>query len=118
MATLPAAVFEFNRSQVRRAVWTGLATGDDGQPIDWSAYADRSVQVFGTFGGATVTLQGSNDEGPTPTNWNTLTDLQGNAIAFTAAGLEMISEGTLWVRPAVTAGAASGITVQMMLRRE
>ena len=117
MATLPVDIQEFNRTQVRRAVWTALATGDDGAPIDWSAYTDRSVQVFGTFGGGTVTLQGSNDAGPTPTNWNPLTDLQGNAIAFTAAGLEMIAEGTLWVRPVVTAGAASGITVQMMLRR-
>jgi hypothetical protein len=116
MATLPASVLEFNQSQTRRAAWTGMATGDDGAPIDWSAFADRSVQVFGTFGGAAVALQGSNDL-TNPTNWNALTDLQGNAINFTTAGLEQISESTCWVRPVVTGGAASGITVQMLLRR-
>jgi hypothetical protein len=117
MATLPASVLEFNRMQCRRAAWVGLATGDDGAPIDWSAFADKSVQVFGTFGGATVTLQGSNDEGPVPTNWTVLTDMQGNALNFTTAALEQVSENTCWVRPVVTGGAASGITIQMLLRR-
>jgi hypothetical protein len=117
MATLAVDVQEFNRMQCRRAVWTGLATGDDGEAIDWSAFADKSVQVIGTFGGATVTLQGSNDEGPVPTNWVALTDLLGNALNFTATGLEQVTENTCWVRPVVTGGAASGITVQMLLRR-
>lgn len=117
MATIQPTSDEFNRVTTRRIAWVGLATGDDGAPVDWSAHADRSVQVFGTFGGATVTMQGSNDAGPVPTNWNTLTDLNGNAIAFTAAGMEQIAESTCWVRPVVTAGAASGITVQMLLRR-
>lgn len=118
MATIPVSDSnELNRAGTRRAEWDALTTGDDGQPIDWSEFADRSVQVYGTFGGATVTMQGSNDPGPTPTNWNTLTDLQGNALAFTAAGLEMIAEPTCWVRPVVTGGAGTSINIQMFLRR-
>lgn len=108
---------EFNREGTRRAEWLALTTGDDGQPINWSEFADRSVQVYGTFGGATVTMQGSNDLGPVPTNWNTLTDLQGNALAFTVAGLEMVAEPTCWIRPVVTGGVGASLNVQMFLRR-
>lgn len=116
MATIAADVQEFNRARTRRAVWAGLSNVDDGQPIDWSAHADRSVQVFGTFGGATCVIQGSNDL-QNPTNWNTLTDLQGNALSFTAAGLEQVAEGTCWVRPLVSGGAGpTSVTVQMLLR--
>lgn len=52
-------------------------------------YADMTVQVLGTFGGATVTLEGSLDGG---TTYAPLTDPQGNAIAKTSAALEGVSE--------------------------
>ena len=41
--------------------WTPLTTGDTGAPITTGYSADLTIQVFGTFGGATVTFQGSND---------------------------------------------------------
>jgi hypothetical protein len=84
------------------AVWTGLVNGDDGTPISWLEYADRSVQFLGTFGtGGSVRLEWSNDGG---TTWVTCTDAQGNDIIKTAAGGEAVTELGLLVRPRVTAG--------------
>jgi len=40
-------------------VWTGLQTGDTGQPVVHPGAADMTVQFFGTFGGATIILEGS-----------------------------------------------------------
>lgn len=79
-----------------------------------ASFADRSVQITGTFDGATVIFEGSNDG----TNFRTLTDPQGNDISKTAAALEQITELVLNVRPRVTgAGALTDITVILLARK-
>lgn len=90
--------------------WAGLATGDSGSSVDTADMADRSVQVTGTFGGASVSLEGSND-GAT---WFVLNDPLGAAITFTSAGLRQVLEITRYVRPVVTGGAGSGLTVTLV----
>ena len=81
--------------------WEGLNTTDTtGTPIYISRKTDRSVQIGGTFGGGTVTIEGSNDG----TTYFTLNDLQGSAISKTAAALEGVAEVVKWIRPKVTGG--------------
>lgn len=41
--------------------WLALANGDSGDPIDFSQYADKSIQVTGAFGDGALVLEGSND---------------------------------------------------------
>jgi len=99
-------------SRITVATWE-LATGDDGAPIRYAGAADRTVQVFGTFGGATIGMQGSLDG----INWAPLTDAQGNAIAMTAAGLEAITELVRFTRPVVTGGSGTSVTVMLLMRQ-
>lgn len=90
--------------------WTPLnQTDTDGQAYQPKWGRDLSVQVTGTFGGATVVLQGSNDG----STWATLTDHAGNAVSFTAAGLKSVAEATAYVRPLLSGGSGSTITVNM-----
>ncbi len=95
--------------------WTGLLNGDDGTPIDWSMFADRSVQVVGTFGtGGNVRMEGSNDG----TNYVALTDPQGNALDINSAKIEQLQEVTLYLRPRVTAGDGStNLAVTVIARK-
>ena len=97
--------------------WSGLtkATDDDGAPVEFGAFADRSVQVTGTFGtGGSVRIEGSNDG----TNYAVLTDPQGNAIEKDAASIEIVSERPLYVRPRITAGdGTTAINVILLMRR-
>lgn len=97
------------------AQWTGLLNTDDGVPLEQPSSNDRSVQVTGTFGsGGTVVIEGSNDG----TNYQTLTDPQGNALSVTAARLKQISELTRFIRPRVTGGdGTTNLTVTMLIRR-
>ena len=92
--------------------WANLANGDDGGPFEGAQYADRSVQVTGTFGsGGTVLIEGSNDG----TNYSTLTDAQGNALSIQAAKIEMIAELVRYIRPRVSAGDGdTDITVTLL----
>lgn len=105
--------------RVAHVVWTPLANSDTGSPAPFQPGADRSVQVRGTFGaGGTVIIQGSNDLLAAGATWATLTDPQGNALSFTAAGLEQVSEFTRWIRPNVTGGdGTTALTVTMLAGR-
>lgn len=92
--------------------WPAMANGDLGAALPYSALADRSVQVFGTFGSGSATIQGSNDG----TNWATLTDLQGNDLIITTAKIEMVTEITRFIRPSVTGTGTTSLTVVLFAK--
>lgn len=94
--------------------WSGMLNTDDGSPIDMVAYPDRAVQVTGTFGaGGNLRIEGTIDG----STWATLTDPQGNALDFTAAKIEAISELVRQVRPRVTAGdGTTNLVVSLLVR--
>jgi hypothetical protein len=95
--------------------WTPLTAANNvGDAYEWPWGADKSVQVAGTFGGATIVIQGSNDG----TNYHTLTDPQGNAVSFTVAGIEAITENTRYIRPSLSGGdGTTSLTVTLLCRR-
>lgn len=94
------------------ASWT-MATGDTAAFLEVPSFGDHSVQVAGTFGGATVNIEGSNDG----TNFVTMTDPQGTALAFSAAGLKQAMELVRYIRPAVVGGSGVSITVTMVMHK-
>lgn len=81
--------------------FTPMKLSDVSETLQGEA-APRSVQVFGTFGllGAVV-VEGSNDDGQ---NWAALTDVNGNALSFTAAGIKTFNAPVGKVRARVSAG--------------
>lgn len=97
--------------------WTPItfAGTDVGSAFAMAQWSDRSVQVIGTFGvGGSVRWEGSNDG----TNYAVLTDPQGNALDFTTAKIETVTEITAYVRPRITAGDGdTSLTVIMLARR-
>ena len=99
---------------VRIVKWT-LDTGDTGTPYVCPHYADKCVQVTGTFAATTVTIEGSNEIIATPTLWNTLHDPSDNALAFAAAGIEQIVENPMQIRPSAASGSGEGLVVRMVV---
>lgn len=94
--------------------WTGLANGDSGSPVEMPGSADRTVQVFGTFGsGGNCRIEGSNNG----SNWSALTDPQGNALDISSEKIETITEITRYMRPRITAGTGVSLTICMLVRR-
>ena len=116
MATITATVTKVPDGGVTNvyiALWEAMGNADTGTAVQMAGASDRSVQVQGTFGAATVTIQGSNDG----TNYQTLTDPQGNALTWTTANrLEQISELTRYVRAITAGGTGTDINVTMLLK--
>lgn len=113
MATISVDTLPSGNDRCTVATWANMAQNDVGMPMGNSQYTDRSFQVAGTFGGATVAVEGTNDD----TNWSTLTDLQGNPLLFTTAKIELVTEATLRIRPKVTGGdGTTNLTVSALLK--
>jgi len=91
--------------------WANIGDSDTCTAYDTGGFSGRSVQVSGTFGSATIVLQGSNDG----SNYVTLTDPQGNAISKTSAAFEQIEEMTRYLKPGTSGGTNSNTTVTVFL---
>ena len=98
---------------VYKHTWTSLASGDGGAVADVAGHEIMSVQVEGTFASGTTTIQGTNDK----SNYATVTDLNGNNLAFTAAGLDSIQQSVLGVRPSNSSTASMAINVTVISRK-
>ena len=96
--------------------WVLTTANTDGEPVQAQQWADRTFQVVGTFGGATCSIEGSNDG----TNWATLSNAAGSAAAtFTVAGIKAIIELPRFIRPNLTvAGSGASLTVTLLARRQ
>lgn len=111
------AAVPYNNHDANVVKWT-LAAGESGDPLLLPEAADRSVHIVGTFNGATVVFEGSNDTNDGTSRYKTLTDPLGNPISKTAAALCAVSEMTRLVRPSVTGGDVStAIEIFLLLKR-
>lgn len=115
MATVNPTVTQLDPydGSIMKFQWTITGT-NDGAPMPWAQWADRSVQFAGTWGGGTIVWEGSNDGG---TTWVTLTDAQAVALSKTADAMEQIVEITELARPRATVGVTS-VVVSCVARRQ
>lgn len=101
-------------NSLKLVVWTVMANGDSGTPFLFADWADRAMQITGTFGaGGTVVFEGSNDG----VNYATLNDTSGVALSLTSAGIRQMNEAPLMIRPRVTAGDGTTALVASVLGR-
>ena len=99
---------------VPRVIWEALATGDtvNGFTSRQQFGLAASVQISGTFGGATVLLEHSNDG----VTWFTAKDLQNTDVSVTADGIFELSLSSVYLRPAISGGTGDDVDVILVLR--
>ena len=110
--------------------WGPMLNGDTANPVassiaaalsfaggvfDPTGFADRSVQVTGTFGsGGNLAWEGSNDL----VNYYVLNNPQGSALNIGSAGISAVTEAVIGAKPVVTAGdVTTSLTVTAFFRR-
>jgi hypothetical protein len=102
MATVvPVTTFPFETStDVAVTTWGDMLVDDDGEPVRLAVYSDRTIQVAGEFGGASVTIGGSNDG----ITYHALHDTSGAVMTLTEGKLQQIVELPIFIKPRVFGG--------------
>ena len=117
MAVIQAVVTNESKldGSVKKIVWSTLIQGsEDGSKFSFVEWSGLTVQVSGTWDGATCTMQGSNDAA----TWFTLTDSNGVALSGIADYGSDIEESYLYVRPLVSsAGGSTDLDVTLIGHR-
>ena len=112
MATIAIVATKVSRGS-HKWIWEAMGNADSGGALDPNGgginFADKTVQMSGTWGSATIVLQGSNDG----VTWFTLVDPQGNAISMTSDGLEAVLENPLYIRPKSSGGTGTDVDVTL-----
>lgn len=96
-------------------VWEDVTEADTCEPVYHPGAADKTIQVVGTFGGATVGVKGSVQPKPASAFFS-LSGPDGDAIALTAAGGSAILEAVNGVQPVATEGSSQEITIYLFCR--
>lgn len=115
MATIDP-VFAFDEvTESATVTWSGLSTADTAVafgPIKGRGGTFASVQLTGTWGGATVVLQVSNDN----VTFVTLKDRNGTNVSASANNWFELSTSGLYLKPSSSGGVADNVDVVVTLR--
>ena len=103
-----------NGDDTIRIVWTPVTENDTCNPVYFPDHPIKSIQALGTFGSATVAVQGSNDGG---TTFAALHSVGVTAIAITSAGVNPIVENTEQIKPVMTGGSSQSLTLALVVHR-
>lgn len=80
-----------------------LRAGDTALPLVCPRFNDKSVHMFGTWGGGSITMQGGND--PDQAQFDDIYDFEGTVITQTAARKPWIILPNLYtIKPVLTGG--------------
>ena len=96
--------------------WTPLtSTNLSGSWYPVGKFSDMTVHAYGTWDGATLILQGSNELGA-PASPITLTDPGMTAISMTADAMESVMQAPVQFRPLISgAGAGTSLTISVRM---
>ena len=114
MATITPA-FTQHGDAATAGLWEACATGDtivSASLQDVNALV-ASVHMTGTWGGATVSLEISNDN----SDWVIAKDVGGSAITLNADGLVEFSTAALYMRVAISGGSSDDVDVTVACRK-
>lgn len=112
MATIDAQWVGPDETGVVYVTWEALGNADNGEAIAVAHLLNKSFQIIGNFGSATIVIEGSNDGGVT---WNTLHDATGANCSYTAAAMGTAVEQPLLLRPRTSGGTGTDLDVILVL---
>lgn len=113
MATV-SPVVNLSITDAPRYVWEALATGDTINALKLSGTGARraAVQIFGTFGGATVKMQVSNDG----SNFYDIKDIHNTAVSTGAAAVFEFTSSAVYIKPVISGGTGDDVDVILFMR--
>lgn len=107
---IQAAVGQSNNAGIL-VTWTNVTENDSCQAVSMPDLTDRSAHVYGTFGGASVAIQGSNNGGA---SFVALHDPTSTAIAITSEAIKAILENSQLIVPVATGGTSQSLSIAIL----
>lgn len=93
--------------------WPDVTSADTCAPVELCKYSDRSFQLSGTLGPATISLDGS----LTGDVYETLLDHNGVPVSLDCNGVRQLSVLTRYAKPVVTgADGTTSVTITVMMK--
>lgn len=114
MAVVNAVEVETRVSGIHVYKWTPVTEADTCAPLMLPHFADKTVQVTGTFGGATITMNGSLNPGASPTAFG-IHKPDSVAMTFATAGGFAVLENVTQIWPSTAGGTGSSLTVWLLV---
>lgn len=112
MATIKPTRFDLGDG-AWQVTWTPCTNADTCAAVRMPGYSARSIQAEGTFGSATVVLNGSIDQ----SNFRGLTKTGTTAISITTAAINLVQEAVSDYQPAFSGGdGTQSLTITMMFQ--
>jgi hypothetical protein len=111
MATIQPQV-TYPEKGVVKVLWEAMGNADTGAPYVGARYADKTITLEGTWGSATIVVQGSN-------SGSTYFQLENNenaSISSTADAIHGIRENTMYTRPVSSGGTGTDVDVILIGR--
>lgn len=104
------------QKRVAKSVWSGVVEATTaGDAVSFARYDKVTVEVVGTFGGASVQMKGSNDG----SNYQTMTTEGSQPMTFTAEGVKIAYEAPLFLKPVIANGSGpTSLTVTAVARAQ
>lgn len=99
-------------------IWDSLKAGHGGAPMELSNNSELHIQVYGSFNGAVVAIEGSNVAGPDDLIWTGIVDGHNLPLEF-SEGDPIKQAGAIprWVAPRVIGGDEStDLNVNIIIR--
>lgn len=120
MATINGKT-DFVQQGVLQSTWTMTTGTDTGTSEELSRYPFHSIQIKSvpdaTFNGATITIQGSDDNFASAGSTFTLKDVTGASMSAAAVAARFdVNTLPQFIRPVTTAGGAATIVVTITSR--
>lgn len=96
-------------SGVTTATWDSITEADTplGFKAAGAAFLNANMSVSGTFGGASVKFQTSNDN----LNWYDIENAAGTVVTFTASKAFDFTTAMVYIRPVITGGTGQDLKV-------
>lgn len=85
-----------------------MTSADTGVGVSLPNFPDKTITVTGTWGSATLVVQGANED--VDASYINMTDPQGNAISKTSDFIEALLENPLFIRVKTSGGTNSVLT--------
>ena len=115
MANITAKLLIPVESGSGHVLWETMLQNDVGLQVRLGKWADKTIQVIGTFNGALVVPEGS----PDGTTWGALNDPQGTTISITDNVPVLIAENPIFIRIAdVNGGVTTDLDIYLSFARK